>query len=140
MKAQSNSSLKGNNSSTNKPTKPTLNGMEASCLPVSNVFLLSPFQEVTTILNLMCISPVLKEQSLQLEVNEIHNEGILKKYDLTLKAPSHWPPRNKIIPKSQCLQRRPRDLCRQSSSYRGRKIIVTSNHPFERWFKPIVIV
>lgn len=93
MKAQSNSSLKRNNSSTNKPTKPTINGMEASCLPVSNIFLLSPFQEVTTILNLMCLSPVLKEQSLQPEVNEIHNEGILKTYDLTLKAPSQLTPK-----------------------------------------------
>lgn len=34
----------------------------------------------------MCIFPVPKGQSPQPEVNEIHNEGTLKKYDLTLKG------------------------------------------------------
>ena len=71
---------------TSKQSKPTINGVEVSCLPVSNTFFLSPFQGITAILNLMCIFLFPKEQSWQPEVNKIHNEGTLKKY-LIFKVP-----------------------------------------------------
>lgn len=109
--------------------------------PIPSFFLLS--KRLMTILNLTCSSPVPRQRSLQPEVNEIHNEDILKQYDLILEVSKMpWlittdPQDSRQFHITPVLTEDGQQIFAENSAAQGQKNHVTSksSFPFVRWLK-----